>query len=147
MIKSEFVYVVSNGSAKGNEMTYGWVMVSSHRKKIASGHRPCVGRPSYMRSEAAGVLSHILFLSTLQQITNNAMGKPIVRFMTDNQSLITRETQHQGYSEPYLNSTLKAEFDLIEQNFLTINEADIQATFQHIKGHQDDCTVYKLVQS
>ena len=70
------------------------------------------------------------------------MGKPRVKFIADNQFLITRETQHQGYKDPYPNFTLKAEFDLTEQIYETINEADIQASFQHIKGHQDDYTEY-----
>ena len=70
------------------------------------------------------------------------MGKPRVKFIADNQSLITRETQYQGYEDPYPNFTLKAEFDLTEQIYETINEADIQASFQHIKGHQDDYTEY-----
>ena len=48
--------------------------------------------------------------------------------MADKQSLVTRETQRQGYEDPYPNFTLKAEFDLTEQIYETIIEADIQAT-------------------
>ena len=61
----------------------------------------------------------------------------MIQFLADNQSLITREKQHLEYSEPYPNHTLKAEFDLTEQIYQTIQEADIQASFYHVKGHQD----------
>jgi hypothetical protein len=70
------------------------------------------------------------------------MGKPIIQFLADNQSLITREKQHSEYREPYPNHTLKAEFDLTEQIYQTLQEADIQASFYHVKGHQDDKIEY-----
>ena len=142
IIQSDFIYVVSDGSAKGNQMTYGWVMYTSNKNILATGQGPCAGRPSSMRGEAGGMLSPILFLSTLQDISNHAMGKPRIRFIADNQSLITRECQHQDYKDPYPNYTLKAEFDLTEQIYQSINDADLQATFQHVKGHQDDHQEY-----
>ena len=62
--------------------------------------------------------------------------------MADNQPLVTREKQHQDHNEPYPNYTLKAEFDLTEQIYQTIQEVDIQASFYHVKGHQDNKTDY-----
>ena len=100
---SEYTYIVSDGSAKGDLMTYGWVLYSHTKQKLATSNGPCTGRPSLMRSEAAGMLSPILLLSTLQRISNYAMGRPTVKFMADNQSLITREMQHQEYKDPYPN--------------------------------------------
>ena len=67
------------------------------------------------------------------------MGEPLVRFVADKRiPHITRATQHQEYMDLHPNFTLKAEFDLIEQIYQLIKEADIQVSFQHVKGHQDD---------
>ena len=54
IIQSDFIYAVSDGSAKGNQMTYGWVMYTSTKKILATGQGPCAGRPSSMRGEAGG---------------------------------------------------------------------------------------------
>ena len=96
-------------------MTYGRVMYSNTKQKLVTGNGPCVGRPSLMRGEAAGMLSPIILVATLRQISNHVMGIPKIKFMADNQSLITRETQHKEYNAPYPNYILKAEFYLIEQ--------------------------------
>ena len=40
-------------------------------------------------------------------------------------------------TDPYPNDTLAAEFDITEQIYLTNQTYNIEASFQHVYGHQD----------
>ena len=71
-----------------------------------------------------------------------AMQGSMVIFLADNKSFIERLQQHHEYILPYPNHTLKAEYDLTEQIFKAILVMKIDATFKHIKGHQDDHKKY-----
>ena len=42
-----------------------------------------------------------------------------------------------NYIRPYPNNTLSAEFDITEQIYLTNKTYEIEASFQHVYGHQD----------
>lgn len=109
---------VSDGSAKQIGMTYGWVIATKRGTMVATGNGPSDGRPSSMRSEGQGMLAVLLFLAMIQQFTNSKA--PIrIEFMSDNQELINRQTNHKEYNIPYPNATLKAEFDLTEQIYHT----------------------------
>ena len=70
-------------------MTYGWVIFTSTKQKLAKGHGPWAGRPSLMRAEARGMLSASVFLGILQTVGDGAMGFPRVKLMADNPSLIS----------------------------------------------------------
>ena len=41
------------------------------------------------------------------------------------------------YYDPYPNVTLDPEFDLTEEIYKTHKQYNINASFQHVKGHQD----------
>ena len=46
------------------------------------------------------------------------------------------------HSPIFKSESSEAEFDLTEQIYQTIQESKTNATFKHIKGHQDDHTEY-----
>ena len=46
------------------------------------------------------------------------------------------------YNIPYPNTTLRPEFDLIEEIYQTNKHSHIQASYQWVKGHQDDLILY-----
>ena len=138
----DFLLVVSDGSAKQHGMTYGWIMSTNTGVRIASGNGPCNGRPSSLRSEAAGMLAASLFIAMIQEFTNNHFDSISIHFMADNMELINRQSLHLNYTNPYPNMTLKAEFDLTEQIYDTHQKYKIIATFTHVKGHQDDDATY-----
>ena len=58
--------------------------------------------------------------------------------MADNDGLIKQEIAHLSYGDPYPNITLDPEFDLTEEIYKTHQKYNINASFQHVKGHQDD---------
>ena len=134
--------VVSDGSAKQHGMTYGWILSTPTGVRLASGNGPCNGRPSSLRSEAAGMLAASLFLAMVQEFTNFHFDPILVQFMADNMELINRQSLHLMYTHPYPNMTLKAEYDLTEQIYNTHQKYRIKATFTHVKGHQDDDAIY-----
>ena len=59
------------------------------------------------------------------------------RELSDNLELINRSKEHLNYTSPYPNNTLSAEYDITEQIYLTNKTFEIDATFQHVYGHQD----------
>ena len=67
-------------------MTYGWILSSMDSVKIAKGYGPCNGRPSSLRNEAAGMLAASIFLSMIQEFTNNTFVEIEVTFLADNNS-------------------------------------------------------------
>ena len=60
-----------------------------------------------------------------------------IKYVSDNLELINRSKEHLNYINPYPNNTLSAEFDITEQIYLTNKTYKIEASFQHIYGHQD----------
>lgn len=65
--------------------------------------------------------------------------------MSDNKELINRQANHKTYQYPYPNQTLKAEFDLTEQTYMTHKAYNIIGTFNYVYGHQDNNDDYMKV--
>jgi len=118
-------------------MTFAWVLGTPSGKRLAKGMGPCNGRPSSLRSEAAAMLAVSLFIGMIQEFTNFAFTNIQVTFAADNLSLIRRHNDHLEYTCCYPNTTLASEFDLTEQTYQTHRKYNIEATFVHVKGHQD----------
>ena len=118
-------------------MTFAWILSTPSGKRLAKGMGPCNGRPSSLRSEAAAMLAVSLFIGMIQEFTNYAFTNIRVSFAADNLSLIRRHTDHLDYNRCYPNLTLAPEFDLTEQTYQTHLKYHIEASFVHVKGHQD----------
>ena len=137
------IIVVSDGSARQGHMTFGWIASRPNGTRFARGCGPCDGRPSSLRSEAAGMLAATLFFALLHHWQQLDLPSLEFHFYADNMELIQRQQDHKTYIDPYPNATLKAEFDLVEQIYLTIQKYQLKAIFRHVKGHQDDKCEYK----
>jgi len=61
-----------------------------------------------------------------------------IHFIPDNLGLINRSRDHLTYTISYVNTTVQAEHDSIEQIHRTNKTNKIKATFEHVHGHQDD---------
>ena len=135
--KETHLLAVSDGSVKTPHMTSVWVISTPSGTRLANGMGPCHGRPSSLRSKASAMLSASLFLGMIQEFTGHAFTCIPVTFAADNISLIRRQRNRLGYDTCYPNLTLASEYDLIEQTHQTHRKYHIQATFVHVKGHQD----------
>ena len=123
-------------------MTSAWVLSSPSGQRLALGMSTCHGRPSSLRSDASAMLSASLFIGMVQVFTNFAFSSIQVIFAADNSALIRRQTERLGFTNCYPNLTLASEFDLTEQIYVTHKEYHIEATFVHVKGHQDATKCY-----
>ena len=57
-------------------------------------------------------------------------------YVSDNLELVNRSKEHLNYNNPYLNTTLSAEYDITEQIYLT-NKTTRSTHCFNIYGHQD----------
>ena len=119
-------------------MTFGWILADHNGNIITQGYGHTNGRPSSLRSEAAGMLAVSIFLGMIQKWTNFHFEQIPITMYADNKSLITRQNEHLQYEATYPNSTLAPEYDLTEEIYCTHRKYNIEATFCHVKGHQDD---------
>ena len=109
---------VSDESVIFHNMSFGWVLATPDENLLAYGAGPCNGRGSSLRSEGAGMLTLILFLSLILEYTGNDGAK--LQCISDNQELINRMTEHNKYEYPFPNETTKSEFNITEQIFTTL---------------------------
>lgn len=92
-------------------------------------------RGSSLRAEAVGMLSISLVIALMAKYSNRTNIKIV--YVSDNLELIKRNKEHLNYKNPYPNDTLSLEFDITEQIYLTNQTYQINASFQHVYGHQD----------
>ena len=142
MLKSHgFLIAVSDGSGKDFAMTFGWVICTPNKWRLATAAGPCSGRVNSLRHEAAVMLSVSLFFALVK--TYFELESVTVKFVSDNLELINRGNAHLSYDYPYPNTTLKSEFDLTKQIYRTHQAYNINSTFHHVKNHQDKTTKFK----
>jgi hypothetical protein len=131
---------VSDGSVITHNMSFGWVMATPTGDRLIGAKGPCNGRGSSLRAEGAGMLSGTMFLSLVIQYLKI---EPLtVVCISDNAELIRQCQAHKHYRDPFPNETLRSEFDMTEQIYKTQKEFNINASFQWVKGHQDNDTFY-----
>jgi hypothetical protein len=82
------------------------------------------------------MLSVVCFLCRLMQWTcSTAPIKGI--FATDNTGLIARIQSQRSLLYPIPNSTFKPDWDIVQAFVQTLSSFQVDASFQHVKGHQD----------
>jgi hypothetical protein len=104
---------------------------------LAQCSGPAPGHESSLRSEGHGMLSNVRFLQHIFEYCEESRARPF-RFITDNQGLIGRVMTSLAYDNPYPNSTLAADWDVVNEIVTTLKKMPIEHSFQHVKGHQDD---------
>lgn len=126
---------VSDGSVLFHNMSFGWVLATPDGVRLVGAAGPCNGRGNSLRAEGAGMLSVTLFIAILTKYLKMNIFNVIC--IADNAELIRRCKAHKQYKEPYPNETLRSEFDVTEQIYMTQHNNNINATFKWVKGHQD----------
>mmetsp|Transcript_18524 Transcript_18524/g.20378 ORF Transcript_18524/g.20378 Transcript_18524/m.20378 type:complete len:256 (+) Transcript_18524:246-1013(+) len=86
-------------------------------------------------AEAVGILSISIFIALMAKHRKLTYLK--IKYIFDNLELINKSKEHLNYISPYPNNTLSAEFGITEQIYLTNKTYKIEASFQHVYGHQD----------
>ena len=139
------LYLVSDGSQKRHQLSYGWVYGTSNGVVYAEQSGRGYGTPTSHRAEGWGMLSGALFLAHLHQYINMSQPPPLLstplQFYSDNNGLVQRINKRRQYKSSYPNSTLEPDWDIIEQIYSTsqlIPHYDI--TYTWVQGHQDATT-------
>ena len=134
--EDRYLIAVSDGSVKHmHQMSFGWVLSTADGVHLATSYGGCDGRGSSLRAEAVGMLSISIFIALMAKYSKRTNIKIV--YVSDNLELINRNKEHLNYTNLYLNNTLAAEFDITEQIYLTNQTYNIEASFQHVYGHQD----------
>lgn len=138
------IFLVSDGSQRDDDLTYGWVCGSDEGTIYAENSGFGYGSPSSHRAEAWGMLSAVLFLHHLEVYTrtpDTPFRQCFIEAYSDNSGLITRLKQRSQYSTSYPNSTLQPDWELVEQiHTLVLALPAAGLSFHWVKGHQDDTT-------
>ena len=133
--KEGYLVAVSDGSVRHmHQMSFGWVLATAKGTHLATSFGGCDGRGSSLRAEAVGMLSISTFIALMAKHRNREDIKIV--YVSDNLELIRRSKEHSNYTSPYPNNTLSAEYDITKQIYIMNKTYMINATFQHVYGHQ-----------
>jgi hypothetical protein len=128
----------SNGSAVAYVGTYGWVLSLDDGTRLAYSSGPVDGHdPRSFRAEGQGMLSILCFLRRLAQWTH-ATSPFTGTFATDNTGLIARIKSQRALKYPVPNATFKPDWDVVQAIVETMHSFFVEATFEHVRGHQDN---------
>ena len=147
--KGKGAYLVSDGSQLKDELRYGWVFGSDDGDKFAEHSGIGYGTPTSHRAEGWAMLSGILFFKHLlhysaSQTPPTEHQEFSLKIFSDNAGLIQRIKRRMEYTTPYPNSTLEADWDLVEQIYtLSIALPHVRVQYEWVQGHQD-CTTTQL---
>jgi hypothetical protein len=139
------LYEVSDGSMANNTTTFGWMIGTRTGQRLIWGSGPGSGSATSHRAECWGKLSAARFLHHLSIFTKRPFPAQLrIISMADNKGLVTSLQHRMTYETVYPNATLKSDWDLIEEIFLTYTQiVSLPVTFEWIKGHQDYDTEYE----
>ena len=93
---------------------------------------------SNVRAEGVGMLSVTVFFTLIKEYTKKDLSS--ITFVSDNQELINRCNAHLQYIIPYPNETIKSEYDVTEQIYITASKCELKSSYHWVKGHQYDNT-------
>ena len=127
---------VSDGSDINHCMSFGWVLSTPKGKRLASSSGPAFGHGTSHRAEATGIKSIAWFARLAKEYYGVYFLK--VNFVADNSSIINTCIKRNEYEYAYANSTVQNDFDIVQEIFEVINSSQIDSTFTHVMGHQDD---------
>lgn len=117
-------------------MSFGWVLATPDGRLLVKLNDPCNSRVSHWKLKNFGMLSISMFIALLTK--HEQRTDLLVYFViTDNLELVNRSNKHFKYKHPYPNNTLKSEYNIMEQIYLTCLMYNIIAIFYHVYGHQD----------
>ena len=130
--------MVSNSSSKSNSMTCRRVASTPNGQRLATAEGHYQGKESSLQAEVTGILSASVFVALLRQYRKFKTNPLSIIFVSNNLELIRKESSHKKYNNPYTNTTLSPEFDVLEQTYLINKTNKTRSFYSWIKGHQDD---------
>ena len=131
--------VVSDGSSiKGQHMSFGVTFGLMDGQMLVELSGPASGPPSSHRAEYTGCLAGALFCSELYRFTHRPLPQLHIHAVADNQGMIRSLNDRMSYNKVYPNSTLRPDWDLLEEIITQYKSIPAQSvTFHWEKGHQD----------
>jgi hypothetical protein len=90
------------------------------------------------------MLSVLCFLGRLLKWTSSTASL-ISILATDNSGLINRAKEQTKIWYPVPNAMFQSDWDVVEAIVVQVEQALLQVTYQHVKGHQDKDTAYELL--
>ena len=141
IIEEKYLLLVSDGSLKYiHMMSFGWILCTPSNKWLVVSSGPGSGEGSSLRIEADGMLSVALCYEIIAD--ELAMPNFKITYICDNNTLIRHCKERLGFDVPFPNTTLRPEYDLIEEIYQTNKYHCISPRFEWVKGHRDDHELY-----
>ena len=110
-----------------HSMSYGWVVATPNGKILAWSVGPCNGRGNSLQAEAVDIVLVIVLFALITEYTKN---EPLtVSFVSKNQELINHCDTHLQYKIPYLNQTVKLEYNVTEQIYCTASKCNLKLSY------------------
>ena len=133
----------SDGSAVFRQGTYGWVLATEDKTRLAHGAGPVDGHdPQSFRSEGQGMLSVVRLLYHLRQWQSSEIVFSGI-LATDNTGLIDRVRDQTKIRYPIPNLIFQPDWDVVEAIVRTVESMDMEPVYRHVKGHQDETKAYE----
>jgi hypothetical protein len=147
LLNSDHLLFCSDGGAKDNKGSFGWVIVTSSQllwecSGIATGWFA-----NSFRSEGIGQLALLVFLDayiTYYQLED--LSAPLepkdsetwFRIAMDNKDLISRITTGLTSKAVFASAGLRLEYDVVNEILEITRCLALPLTWKHVKGHQDE---------
>jgi hypothetical protein len=131
--------VVSDGSSlDGQHMSYGVTIGLMDGRILVELSGPASGIPLSHHAECSGCLAGAVFCSKFYCFTHGHFVHLNIHAVADNQGMIRSLTDRISYNKVYPNSTLRPDWDLLEEIITQYKSIPLQSvTFHWEKGHQD----------
>ena len=131
-----YLSIVSDGSVCYIfSISFGCILENPKGHWMTAASGPSMGWGSLICAEKDCILSGASFLSI---IADKYLSKHCtIKYILDNFGMIKQNNKHLEYDIPYPNTTLRAEYDVIEQFYCLKKLHNIKSSFHWVKGHQD----------
>jgi len=136
------LFVVSDGSSLENQhMSFGVTIGLPNGDILVELSGSASGPPSSHRAECTGCLAGAVFCRELFRFSERSFPALSICVASDNQAMIKSLTERMSYDKVYPNSTLRPDWDLLEEIIAVYRHTGAhQVKFEWVKGHQDSST-------
>ena len=135
--EAEGLLIVSDGSVRYHNMSFGWVLSNPKTRKIlVTGSGPGYGKGCSLRAEAYGMLAAITYVHLVCKYLGRIDAVNLLN-VADNKELIDRCRDHAKYENIYPNVSNRGENDVTEQVWQSSQMEPLKSTFEWEPSHQD----------
>eukprot|EP00957_Ditylum_brightwellii_P040639 3075891-Ditylum_brightwellii.AAC.1 len=129
--------IATDSSASDDMISFAWNMVDVSNKAYFCHADPAFGKESLLRAKEYGIL--LVLCCIHGWIEHNKIEiKMYTIVYLDNKGIIERIAKQQTYPFEYSFHMIDPDWDIIAQICNILDLMNINANFQHMKGHQDD---------